>query len=239
MARLQHDYLRRSRSGAPGVRAIRRWRSSSSPATTRRSSPVRRSSSTGESWAAATGTTRATHRRSPKVRRWSTVDRMQSTRHPRHRRSAASAGARGKVMRRPLVVLGVLALIAAACSSGTDTPPSDASSAASRAAPRSPGPSPSSGTRTTSCREVLDPFVAAYPDLDIQDGGLRQQRRGRHEAPERVPGRRDQRLHGGDRPHGGSRPAAADRHSRGSRPGTRCSPRSGTSRVWCRTARCT
>lgn len=72
-------------------------------------------------------------------------------------------------MRRPIVAfLSVVALVAAACSSGSDAPAADPSVDAATT------PSDPSGTVTlfgyedNFVPEVIDPFLAQYPELDVQ-----------------------------------------------------------------------
>jgi spermidine/putrescine-binding protein len=61
-----------------------------------------------------------------------------------------------------------MVLIAAACSSGTDTPPSGASSPASSGGTSVAGSVTLFGYEDNFVPQVLDPFVAEYPDLDIR-----------------------------------------------------------------------
>src|SRR5262245_51080976 len=71
-------------------------------------------------------------------------------------------------MRRRLVLLCVMGLIAAACSSGGDAEPSSTGSAP----PGSPAPVTGTvslfGYEDNFVPEVLDPFEAMYPDLDVK-----------------------------------------------------------------------
>jgi spermidine/putrescine transport system substrate-binding protein len=75
----------------------------------------------------------------------------------------------GSVMRRPLVVLSLLAIVAASCSSG-DTPGAASSTGAGggSAAGEPAGAVTLFGYEDNFVPEVLDPFVAEYPDLDIR-----------------------------------------------------------------------
>ena len=69
-------------------------------------------------------------------------------------------------MRRRLVVLGVMALVATACSS--DTPSSDVSSSTGSSGTSVAGAVTLFGYEDNFVPQVLDPFVAEYPDLDIR-----------------------------------------------------------------------